>query len=308
MTEPKIKVVVIDPAYAHTLLANNDRNRPMDHSLVRTYARLMTVGKWTFVGDPIRVSTTGRLLDGQNRLSAIVQSDTTQQFVLITNLPDDSQDVMDVGKKRSPSDVFSMNDVPNAPAAAAVTNLVMRYDLGNVLDTKYRITVAELLAYYQDPANTTLIDNGTAMGQSVKRMLPLSPAVVGTIHVAASRISDPYAVNVFFEGLIHGHNLTRESPIAALRNWVIRRHREDLRVARTEYFYLLIKVWNAWVQGEEMFRAQLPKGGLTSSDQIPALLPAAAPDVEPVTEDNPAVTPYSRTRKENEARKGKKTA
>jgi hypothetical protein len=69
--------------------------------------------------------------------------------------------------------------------------------------------------------------------------------------------------------------------------------------------FLLAKVWNAWVRGEEMFRVQLPKGGLISSDQIPALLPAGAPGPAEVSEDNPAVWPYSRTRKENEARKAK---
>lgn len=301
--EPKIEVVRIDPEMAAELLRDhNDRNRPIDWTVVRTYARQMTDGKWTFVGDPIRRSVTGRLLDGQYRLSAVVQSGTTQEFVLVSGLPDDSQTFMDIGKKRTPSDVFAMHQVPNAPRAAAVTNLVMRYELRNMLDTKYVITIDELLSYYRDEANTNLIDRGTSMGDSVKRILPMSPAVVGAVHVIVSRESDPFTVAEFFEKLIKGYGLEEGDSIAALRNWVIRRKREDLRVNRYEYFYLLARTWNDWVRDVPAYRVQLPKGGLTSSEQIPQLVVAGPRDAEPISEDNPLATPRSLTRREREIR------
>jgi hypothetical protein len=111
----KIEEVTIDPARALELLEHNDRNRPMDFSLVKTYARQMTEGQWRFVGDPIRVSITGRLLDGQNRLQAVVQSETEQPFVLLSGLSDDDQAYMDVGKRRTPGDVCSECPTRRAP-------------------------------------------------------------------------------------------------------------------------------------------------------------------------------------------------
>lgn len=299
----KIETVEIGPERALQLLEHNDRNRPMDFSLVKTYARQMTEGQWRFVGDPIRVSKTGRLLDGQNRMQAIVASGTTQTFALLTGLEDDDQAYMDVGKKRTPGDVFGMFGVPNAPRAAAVTNMLMRYEMRNLLDTKYRITVAEQLAYYRDPANSHRIDVGTTIGDQMIKMLPISPAVVGTVHAAVSPISDPYATEEFFVKLREGYDLSRGDGIAALRSWLIRRKREDLRVNRNEYFYLLARTWNDWCQGIPASRVQLPKGGLQSSDQIPKLKPAGPERcIEPeISEDNPAVTPYNRTRKEREA-------
>lgn len=300
----KIETVEIGPERALALLEHNDRNRPMDFSLVKTYARQMTDGQWRFVGDPIRVSKTGRLLDGQNRMQAIVQSETTQTFALLTGLEDDDQAYMDVGKRRTPGDVFGMFGISNAPRAAAVTNMLMRYEMRNLLDTKYKITIAEQLAYYQVPANARRIDVGTTIGDGMIKLLPISPAVVGTVHAVVSPVSDPFAVEEFFTKMREGYGLEQGDGISALRNWLIRRKREDLRVNRNEYFYLLARTWNDWVQGIPAARVQLPKGGLQSSDQIPWLKPAGAERCiePPISEDNPAVTPRGLTRKERELR------
>lgn len=301
----KIETVEIGPERAMELLAHNDHNRPMDFALVKTYARQMSApGEWRFVGDPIRVSKTGRLLDGQNRMQAIVQSGTTHKFALISGLEDDDQAYMDVGKKRTPGDVFGMFGVPNAPRAAAVTNMLMRYEMRNLLDTKYKITVAEQLDYYRNPDNTHRIDTGTTIGDGMIKLLPISPAVVGAVHAAVSRESDPFVTEEFFVKLREGYGLEQGDGISALRNWLIRRKREDLRVNRNEYFYLLARTWNDWVQGIPASRVQLPKGGLQSSDQIP-WLKVAGPERSidaPISEDNPVVTPRGFSAKERDRR------
>lgn len=299
----KIEAVEIGPDRALELLEHNDHNRPMDFTLVKTYERQMRSGQWRFVGDPIRVSITGRLLDGQNRLQAVVNSGITQTFALMTGLSDDDQAYMDVGKRRSPGDVFAMNGVPNAARAAAVTHLLMRYQMRNLLDNRYKITIAEQLDYYQDPANQHRIDVGTTIGDGMVKLVPISPAVIGAIHVIVSERSDAFVVEEFFTKLREGYGLTQDDGISALRNWALRRKREDLRVHRNDFFFLLAKTWNDWVQGIPVYRVQLPKGGLTSSEQIPPLKIAGAErSIDgPVTEDNPAVTPRSLTRKELDA-------
>jgi hypothetical protein len=299
--DPKVTIEEIGPAEAAEILQNNDHNRRVDWRVIDNYARQMSEGEWRFAGDPIRISVTGRLLDGQYRLNAIIQSQTTHKFTVIRGLPNDTQPYMDVGKRRSPGDVFSMYDVPAPGPAAALTQLLMRYEQGIILEQKHAITAAEALAYYQDPANTHLINEGTKQGLSVKQVLPMNPSVAGVVWVAASRVSDPFAVNAFYEQLKNGLNLKEGDAIAALRGWLIRRHREDLRVNRAEYLFLLLRVWNAWVQREPMYKVQLPKGGLTAKDKMPELLAAGPLDEPEVSEDNPFVTPYSRTRKEMDA-------
>lgn len=303
--EPKISIEEIGPEEATEILQHNDHNRRVDWRVIDHYARQMSDGLWTFAGDPIRISVTGRLLDGQYRLNAIIQSQTRHKFTVIRGLPNETQPFMDVGKRRSPGDVFSMYEIPAPGPAAALTQLLMRYEAGAVLEQKYSITAAEALAYYQDPANTELINEGTKQGLFVKKMIPFNPSVAGVVFVTARRSSDAFSVNTFFEQLTSGLGLQEGDAIAALRGWLMRRHRENLKVNRAEYLWLLIRVWNAWVNKEPMYRVMLPSGGLTSKDKIPTLLPAGEREAEPVSEDNPAVTPYSRTRKELDAKNKK---
>lgn len=303
--EPTIAIEEIGPEEAAELLRDNDHNRRTDWRVIENYARQMSDGLWTFAGDPIRVSVTGRLLDGQYRLNAVIQSQTTQKFTVVRNLPNESQPFMDVGKRRSPGDVFSMYEVPAPGPAAALTQLLMRYERGAVLEQKHSITAAEALAYYQDPANAQLINEGTKLGLSAKRMIPLNPSVTGVVFVAARRHTDAFTVNEFFEQLINGLGLNEGDAIAALRSWLMRRQRENLKVNRAEYLWMLTRVWNAWVTGEKLYRIQLPKGGLTSKDKIPTLLPGNERELEPISEDNPAVTPRGLTRREREARERK---
>lgn len=303
---PKITIEEIGPEEAAEILQNNDHNRRMDWRVVDTYAQQMSKpGRWPFTGDPIRISTTGRLLDGQYRLNAIIQSQTRHKFTVIRGLPNDTQPFMDVGKRRSPRDVFSMYDIPAPGPAAALTQLLMRYEAGAVLEQKYSITAAEALDYYRDPANTRLIDEGARQGLQVKQARPINPSVAGVVWVAASRVSDPFAVNAFFEQLKNGLGLKEGDAIAALHGWLWRRKTQDLRVNRADFLWMLLRVWNAWVTKEPMSKVQLPQGGLTSKHKMPTLLPAGPLEEPEVSEDNPAVTPYNHTLKEREARSAK---
>lgn len=299
--EPKVNPdMIVTPEMASEWLQNNDHNRPIDWRLVATYQRQMEADKWMFVGDPIRRSVTGRLLDGQNRLTALVLADKPQRFVVIENLADETQPFMDVGKRRTPGDVFTMEGVADGRAVSALSAMLMAYESGRLLDNKYQSTIAEVLEFYQDPANTELINKGAKVGKDVRRAIPFNPSVAGTLWVSASRISDVFTVAEFYDKLITGAGLFDGDPILSLRNWVLRRKREDLRVNRNEYFWLLTRVWNAWVMDEPLSKVQLPQGGVTNAKQLPKLFPGEPREPAPITEDNPAATPRSMTSAERQ--------
>lgn len=307
--EPKIEVKTIGPEEARKLVADdvNVDNRRIDWKIVSTYARQMIEGHWTFVGDPIRISVIGELLDGQHRLHAVIQSGRAQDFVVVSNLPKATRANIDIGRKRTPADVFAMNKISNAGTAAAVANLCMRYAMGNVLDNKYVIQTSEVLEYYQTDGNADLIDRGVVLGNQVKAMLPISPSLSGAIFVIASRTSDAFVVNEFFDKLIEGYDLHPGDAILAYRSWIVRRKRESLKTKRGEHFYMLANCWNSWATNEVVSRVQLPRDGLVSSDQIPQLV-SARQKPRAITEDNPVPTHYSRTRKEIEASPRRKKA
>jgi len=80
--------VIITVGKANELLENNDHNRKITPSRVSEYAREMTNGLWLYNGEGIIVSESGRLLDGQHRLLAIVESGIEIETELIEGVPD----------------------------------------------------------------------------------------------------------------------------------------------------------------------------------------------------------------------------
>ncbi len=73
---------------AKQLLENNDHNRKITQSRVLEYAKEMTNGLWLYNGESIIVSESGKLLDGQHRLLAIIESGVEIDIELVENVPD----------------------------------------------------------------------------------------------------------------------------------------------------------------------------------------------------------------------------
>jgi hypothetical protein len=101
---PKIKSawVEINPSFASVILSSlNDNNRPLSDSTVDAYATDMENGTWGKSNDAICFSKTYRLLNGQNRLKAVVKSGKTILFFVQFGFDNSDFMHMDSGKKRN---------------------------------------------------------------------------------------------------------------------------------------------------------------------------------------------------------------
>lgn len=90
------RIETIDPSLAKLLLEANVRNRPVSWPHVRRIARDMETGNWRLTHQGIALDRDGRLVDGQHRLHAIVESKTTQRMVVTYNVEPDSFHSIDV--------------------------------------------------------------------------------------------------------------------------------------------------------------------------------------------------------------------
>jgi hypothetical protein len=62
----------------------------------------MINNKWKQdTGECIKISKTGRILDGQHRLKAVILSNCSIYFYVATNIDDSVFDVLDTGKARN---------------------------------------------------------------------------------------------------------------------------------------------------------------------------------------------------------------
>lgn len=143
----------VTPAMAEEwLLKYNYHNRDLRRRKTDEYADAMLSGDWVFQGDPIRFAVTGRLLDGQNRLNAIIKSGTTQLMLIVRNLPESVFDRIDVGAVRTKKDALQIGQVAHYSRVASAVPVIDRYYSGGMSAGGFRteMTAHEVLTAVAD--------------------------------------------------------------------------------------------------------------------------------------------------------------
>lgn len=123
--------VDITPEIAREILSVcNYGNRRMNQFAVDGYARDMSANKWAVNGDAIKFSKTHRLLDGQQRLAAIVKSGKTVRTYVVTGVDEDVFWSYDGHRRRSCGTVMELAEVKNGNSVAAIAKLLFGYMRG----------------------------------------------------------------------------------------------------------------------------------------------------------------------------------
>lgn len=96
-----VKTVTPEQAAKWLDPAVNKTNRDVRHSHVSFLADEIRSGRWKVTHQGIAFSVTGRLLDGQHRLAAIVMSGKSVQMFVATGLEEEAFRAIDCGMKRA---------------------------------------------------------------------------------------------------------------------------------------------------------------------------------------------------------------
>jgi len=115
-------VAEITPELAKELLANsNHGNRPLKKAHIKMLTSSLKNDEWMLNGESITFSSSGRLLDGQHRLNACINSGKSFQTIVITGIEDESAfGTIDIGKPRSVTDLMDLQGLPKAPLFSAI--------------------------------------------------------------------------------------------------------------------------------------------------------------------------------------------
>lgn len=101
-----MKIVTITPDVAQRLLdTSNYDNRFLRKAHVASLAARIKNGEWKLTPQGIIIHSSGRLLDGQHRLAAIVQADIPVTTTMFTVEDDSIFTALDQGAKRSMADL-----------------------------------------------------------------------------------------------------------------------------------------------------------------------------------------------------------
>lgn len=180
----------VTPEMARALLENNHGNRKLRRDAVARYAAIMKAGNWLPAPEPIVLGRSGRVLNGQHRLSAVVATNTSATFCFITNVEEEAFKVIDRGMMRSTSDALA---IPRSlvEIAKVVVSLTSRL----VSDDR----VEALCAVMQQPHDT--LEGACSARRPLLTTAPMRSAAVVRILMG----DDPEYVTELYRNMALGH-------------------------------------------------------------------------------------------------------
>lgn len=265
------------PAMAQGILDRNDRNDQRNRSLrpdyVRQLAAAMKRGEWMINGEPVQIAKDETLLNGQHRLTAVVESGVTVPMLVVRGLPVSSRKTMDVGTRRTLSDVLALHNEIDTTNLAAVLGLLYRYRTGARLDYSARtaptITQALELLEKEGGVRQSLVDARRVFRETHMRL-----SVAGVLLYLFEE-ADPGAGQSFYDALCDPREEKQGSPVRRLRSYLDRVNADrKYRLTTLVLSAMTIKAFNAWREGRTVEVLAYKPGGRTP-EPFPAILTRA---------------------------------
>lgn len=237
---------VITPARARDLLLRNERNRNASSGLVKEIASAMLDGRWRINGETIKISKEGNLLDGQHRLLACVQAQTSFETHVAYNVNTESVSTIDIGRKRTGGDVLMMHGCRYGNVVSSAFKIISVVgDGGVVTDGAVRLSPDMILSMWR---NDPSIEESALIGHRAKDLI--APGRATAMHYLFKQ-KDQAAADKFFHDLTTGEELKANDPVHVLRNRLLRLRSGRVPTRDYEVIVLVIRAWNHRRTGTE---------------------------------------------------------
>jgi len=264
----RIETILVTPELAAQYLEANTNNRPVKPISIKKYAKDMKEGKWkTGTKEFIKIGTSGRVLDGQNRLFAIIKADVAVELEFVFDMDESLFDVLDTGTARTPGDVFTIAGIKNSTRVSAIIGFYSNLcQLTTVDNNKLRLTNQGLLSIYKEkPEYWDSIALQTQRNYKAFSNI-LSPSVIGGFHAYFDKCNSEKSTT-FIEALCTGINVTNKV-IALLRSTLISDKLATKKMNIAHKKALIIKTWNYYNKNIEVKKLSYQPNG-SKSEKFP---------------------------------------
>lgn len=220
--EMEFEAVDISPALAELMLDRNTHNKGLrSRAMVRRLVKIIVEGRWKLTPQGIAFDREGQLLDGQHRLTAIIESGTAVPMVVCFGAEAETFRVIDTGRTRTASDVANLAGTDNAAAVAAGTRLYMILNSALPL-ANTSFTPDEILETLESHPE---IEEAGRDGLRVYRHLKIhsTAALIAALAIIKGKSNCLDQYDEFVDRLAEGENLRKGSAIHTLREGLISR-------------------------------------------------------------------------------------
>lgn len=243
--------ILLNPGVANALLERNPENRSVSLTKVEHYAKDMVAGRWDDNGETIIVSSDGLLNDGQHRMMAVVESNTSVPMTFVFGVSRRSRTTVDQGVARGVGHYLSMEGRAYARNISVAARWIMAYEAsdGRNISQRAKFTNSEVLARCR--ADDALVESAAFAYRHYKLFRSLFSHTVMTVAHYILRDINEAAANEYLDQLALGENLRRGDPALAVRNAFMASKRE-----RQEALEIIFHGWNAYRSGRKLVQTR----------------------------------------------------
>jgi hypothetical protein len=281
----KVSLIAITPTMAKNLLdTNHNENRDIKVRVVNDYADQMKKGLWREIsGESLKISETTKLIDGQHRLNAIIQSNVTVTMLVIENIPEESMAAIDDGAKRTLSDSLKIRGLINPSfnqkmvASAIIALDVLRNSAKNNLPlnvarrTRNSSIVSTLEFSKKIPDLYEVMNefNESFNLKNIKKIIPIGTSAIPLYYIF-SKIDKEFTDNFFstIETGIPNDGLGINSPSFIAYNTILNYKMKKLNLRLTDYYELFIWAMEKSKTNTKSKQVYRRKGFLITNDYL----------------------------------------
>jgi hypothetical protein len=260
-------IETINATQASEYLIHNTGNRRINKGHLARLVGKQKRGEWITNGDTIRIDTTGAVRDGQHRLAMVEKTKIPIEAIVVRGIDPKAFSTMDVGKKRSLSDVLGIDKELHPIQLSEAARLVWQYlshNLKGEIGTHEEIRawiikhpdIRQSIEFYQQ------FDTPTSV--------PQYRAAALAAHYLFSK-ADKKGADDFISRYITGFNLTQDDPIHGLRDYVLKVQNAARPANTRQVLRLLITAWNAYQRHKPVKRFNVAKRAQNQSATIDGL-------------------------------------
>lgn len=262
-------VLTITPPDATAILdRHNTKNRPEKPAAIRDYITDIATDNWAVTGDTIKFAPCGRLLDGQNRLTACVRSDKSIRTHVVFGIPEEHFQRIDVGRRRTPPDILHIAGYTDVNRLASAIRHALILDANNDTNQSKQFRPENLLDAIQNDYSDLLdyMKDALALYKTTKH----PPGEAAALLRKMNRI-DPDAAKDFYDAWRYGRAEGRADAVLKMLEFLQQMKTEVAGgiPARTRVA-VVITAWNGLRQDKRLNQASF-RNAIKRRDGYPAM-------------------------------------
>lgn len=257
--EVTVKKLSITPEMANEIISYSDSifsNRKSNAAHYKLYSNDMKRGEWKTNGETLKFSAEGALIDGRNRLNAVMLSGKPVDFLCVGNLDQTVADTIDIGMKRTLEHALKMQGYAYENSAAAIVKQKLQLDRKSmsIEASEYAVGISRLDEVHEYEKNQEQYIEAAKFASEVNKdsHKALNKPEVGAIYLYLIETLkwDKNIVLEFFDKLA--------TPTSGTFFWTTYETLKNKKVCRgKERFYQYIMCWNAYIKGNRTKRVSL---------------------------------------------------